>query len=206
MIKVAFVDDHQALLDGFALVMKQTPNMELVLSQTSGEAILLDLGAHQVDIVVTDIKMQGMSGIQLTRMIKKNYPAIGVIAFSMFDQPSAVQQVKAAGASAYVLKSSRMECLTKAIESVYNGLSYYDQNLNFEDSSLFSSNFKSILSRTEIEILELIAEGFTSEQIAKRRQSALSTIYTHRKNMIQKLKLKGKTELIRFAVEHQFKL
>ncbi len=206
MIKVAFVDDHQALLDGFALVMKQTPNMELVLSQTSGEAILLDLGAHQVDIVVTDIKMQGMSGIQLTRMIKKNYPAIGVIAFSMFDQPSAVQQVKAAGASAYVLKSSRMECLTKAIESVYNGLSYYDQNLHFEDSSLFSTNFKSILSRTEIEILELIAEGFTSEQIAKRRQSALSTIYTHRKNMIQKLKLKGKTELIRFAVEHQFKL
>lgn len=206
MIKVAFVDDHQALLDGFALVIKQTPNMELVLSQTSGEAMLLDLGTHQVDIVVTDIKMQGMSGIQLTRLIKQNYPAIDVIAFSMFDQPSAVQQVKTAGASAYVLKSSRMECLITAIESVYNGLSYYDQNLHSEDGSLSSTSFKSILSRTEIEILQLIAEGLTSEQIAKRRQSALSTIYTHRKNMIQKLKLKGKTELIRFAVEHQFKL
>jgi len=205
MIRVAIADDHQSLLDGFALKIKQMPNFKLVLQATSAEALFLNLEISNVDVVVTDIKMNGMSGIHLTKLISESFKNIGVVAFSMFDQISAVDEIKAAGASGYVVKTSPLETLFKAIETVHSGRSFYDEAISSLAENKESSSYKSLLSNSETEILNLIAEGKTSEEIAEIRQSALTTIYTHRKNIIHKLKLKGKSDLLKFALENRFR-
>ncbi|MGB2087890.1 MAG: response regulator transcription factor, partial [Psychroflexus salarius] len=93
----------------------------------------------------------------------------------------------------------------KAIETVHSGRSFYDEAISSLAENKESSNYKSLLSNSETEILNLIAEGKTSEEIAEIRQSALTTIYTHRKNIIHKLKLKGKSDLLKFALENRFR-
>lgn len=206
MIKIAIVDDHQSLLDCFALVVAQSTDFKLVAQSNSADDLFETLSKKKVDVVITDIKMEGTNGIDLTKKITKNYPHIGVVAFSMFNQVTAVDKIKAAGAIGYVIKTSPIETLFSAIKHAYQGRSFYDKAI----SELFNydpkTGYKSPLSKTELEILDFIAEGKNSAEIANIRLSAISTIHTHRKNMIQKLGLKGQGELLKFAIENRFNL
>lgn len=206
MITVAIAEDHQSLVDGIDLLIKYEEGIEIVGSANDGERLLEIVRLKQPKIVLMDIRMPKIDGIAATKIIKKEFPYIKVIAFSMFDQEDAVRQMAAAGCSGYLLKNSPLAEVLKAIQEVSSGKEYYDAAI---DPALFNSDQKptkkkNLLSKSEREILSLIGQGKTSSEIATIRFNSVSTIETHRKNIIRKLGLKGKGELLRYAIEKKY--
>lgn len=208
MITVAIGEDHQALIDGIQLLLQYEEHIEVVGTANDGEALLQIVRRKQPKVVIMDIRMPKLDGIESTKIIRKEFPHIKVIAFSMFDQEAAVVQMRAAGATGYILKNSPLEEILKAIESVIQGKEYYDSGLEaYLESSAFAkanTSKKSVLSKSEKEILKLIAQNKTSSEIADIRFTAVSTVEKHRKNMMRKLGLSGKGELLRFAIERKY--
>ncbi|MEP2934888.1 MAG: response regulator transcription factor [Gilvibacter sp.] len=206
MIKVAIAEDHQSLVDGIHLLLKYEDDISIVGMVNDGEALLEVVRKKQPDVVLTDIKMPKMDGITAAKFIKKEFPKTGVIAFSMFDQDEAVSQMLAAGATGYLLKNSPLEEVLAAIQHVAKGGEYYDKALDIEGikSDSKRSHKKPILSKSEREILTLIGQGKSSSEIAAIRFNSVSTIEKHRKNMIRKLGLSGKGELLRYALEKKY--
>ena len=208
MITVAIGEDHQALIDGIQLLLQYEEHIEVVGTANDGEALLQIVRRKQPKVVIMDIRMPKLDGIESTKIIRKEFPHIKVIAFSMFDQEAAVIQMRAAGATGYILKNSPLEEILKAIESVIQGKEYYDSGLEaYLESSAFAkanTSKKSVLSKSEKEILKLIAQNKTSSEIADIRFTAVSTVEKHRKNMMRKLGLSGKGELLSFAIERKY--
>ncbi len=206
MITVAIAEDHQSLVDGINLLLKYEEEISVVGTANDGEALLDIVRLKQPKVVLTDIKMPKMDGITATRIIKKEHPTIKVIAFSMFDQEDAVSQMLDAGASGYLLKNSPLEEVLNAVQIVSRGGTYFDASIDMESIQEVSEKTKEkpILSKSEREILRLIGEGKTTSEIANIRFTAVSTVEKHRKNMIRKLGLSGKGELLRYALERKY--
>lgn len=202
MITVAIAEDHQALIDGIMSYLEYEEDISIVGHANDGEALLKIVRQKQPNIVICDIRMPKMDGIVATTQIKKEFPHIKVLAFTMYDQSNAVQQMLEAGATGYILKNSPLKIVLEAIYTLSENKPYYDAKLNIEQVSKNST--KSILSRREKEILALIAQRKTSQEIADTLFVAKTTIDTHRKNMIQKLKLKGANELLGYAIEQKY--
>lgn len=207
MITIAIADDHQALIDGIKLKIDDTNDIHLVFTATDGQQFLKHLKSETVDVAITDLKMPKMDGIQLTKVIKDKFKDIKVIAFSMFDQIDAINKMKSVNAEAYILKTSPLDKLIQAIYAVHRGEKYYDESIEGITDAFSEDNphTKNILSKSEREILDLIAAGKTSAEIADIRQTAISTIDTHRRNMTHKLRLSGKGELLRYAMDQKYK-
>ncbi len=206
MITVAIAEDHQSLVDGIELLLKYEDDITIVGMANDGEHLLEIVRKKQPKVVLTDIKMPKIDGIAATRIIKKEFPSIGVIAFSMFDQEEAIRQMRNAGASGYLLKNSPLEEVLNAIRSVAQGNEFYDASIDLSilSQSSETTNKKPILSKSEREILQLIGLGKTTSEIAAQRFTAVSTVEKHRKNMIRKLGLSGKGELLRYALEKKY--
>ncbi|WP_420574384.1 response regulator [Kordia sp.] len=202
MITVAIAEDHQALIDGIKSYLEYEEDISIVGHANDGEALLKIVRHKQPKVVICDIRMPKMDGIVATRHIKKEFPHINVLAFTMYDQDNAVQQMLDAGATGYILKNSPLKIVLEAIHTLSDNKPYYDAKLNIEQVTKNSS--KSILSRREKEILALIAQRKTSQEIADLLFISKSTIDTHRKNMIQKLNLKGANELLGYAIEQKY--
>lgn len=201
MITIVIAEDHQALIDGVRLFL-ESENDIVVLGEANDGEMLIDLvRKKQPQIVLTDIRMPKCDGICATKTIKKEYPNTKVIAFSMFDQLEAIHQMKTAGASGYVMKSSSLKKVLDAIRTVAKNGTYYDDAIVTIDST---SKEEIILSTREKEILRLIGEGKTSQEIADNLFIGKSTVDTHRKNILKKMNIQGKTDLIRFAVERKY--
>lgn len=206
MITVAIAEDHQSLVDGINLLLQYEEEFSIVGTANDGEALLDIVRLKQPKVVLTDIKMPKMDGITATGIIKKEFPHIKVIAFSMFDQEEAVRQMIEAGASGYLLKNSPLEEVLKAMETVSKGENYFDANIDLGEilQENNSKAKKGPLSKSEREILVLIGQGKTTSEIADIRFTAVSTVEKHRKNMIRKLGLSGKGELLRYALEKKY--
>lgn len=206
MIKVAIAEDHQSLVDGIHLLLKYEDDISIVGMVNDGEALLEVVRKKQPDVVLTDIKMPKMDGITAAKFIKKEFPNTGIIAFSMFDQDEAVTQMLAAGATGYLLKNSPLDEVLAAVKHVARGEEYYDKALDIEGikKGAQPGNKKPILTKSEREILNLIGQGKSSSEIAAIRFNSVSTIEKHRKNMIRKLGLSGKGELLRYALEKKY--
>ncbi|WP_299257297.1 response regulator transcription factor [uncultured Aquimarina sp.] len=206
MITVAIAEDHQSLIDGIHLLLKYEEDISIVGMANDGEELLAIVRRKQPKVVLMDIRMPKIDGIAATKIIKKELPHIKIIAFSMFDQEDAVRQMVVAGASGYLLKNSPLEEVLTAIQEVMKGNTYYDATI---DPSFFSEDTeqqskKQVLSKSEREILTFIGQGKTSSEIAAIRFNSVSTIETHRKNIIRKLGLHGKGELLRYAIEKKY--
>lgn len=206
MITVAIAEDHQSLVDGINLLLKYEEDISILGSANDGEALLDIVRLKQPKVVLTDIKMPKIDGIAATRLIKKEFPHIKVIGFSMFDQEDAVRQMTEAGASGYLLKNSPLDQVLIAIREVAKGNTFYDKAIDtsFLTEETTTSNRKLVLSKSERAILALIGEGKTSSEIAAVRFTSVSTVEKHRKNMIRKLGLSGKGELLRYALEKKY--
>ncbi|MDT8347673.1 MAG: response regulator transcription factor [Flavobacteriaceae bacterium] len=205
MIKVAIAEDHQSFADGINLLLSQEASISVVGTACNGKDLLALVSKHQPDVVISDIKMPVMDGISSCKTIKEQHPNIKVIMFSMFEQKAAIKSCLEAGADAYLFKSASLQTLLEAIQVVCSGKSYFSKGIDQEDlQSVSSKDSENILSRSEIQILQLIAHGKTSSEIAAIRSSAVSTVEKHRKNMIHKLGLSGKNELLRYALECKY--
>jgi len=206
MITVAIAEDHQSLVDGINLLLKYEKDVSIIGMANDGEALLDIVRAKQPDVVLTDIKMPKIDGIAATKLIIKEFPDTKIIAFTMFDQEDAVRQMISAGASGYLLKNSPLDEVLNAIQAVANGEQFFDKNINvsFLNNETTRTEKKPMLSKSEREILVLIGEGKTSNEIAAIRFTSVSTVEKHRKNMIRKLGLSGKGEILRYALEKKY--
>jgi two-component system response regulator NreC len=202
MITVAIAEDHVSLSDGLKLFLEQDPDIRILYAVTDGDEMLKRFENSLPDVVLTDISMPKMNGIDLCRAIKDKRPHTKVIALSMFNNTGAIKDMLDAGADGYVLKSSPLIDLRQAVRDVYEGKSFFDEHLKLqvEEIKHFKTR-KNILSRSERDILISIAKRMTSQQIATERGTAISTVNKHRKNMVQKLGLSGKGELYQYSLK-----
>lgn len=206
MIRLAIAEDHQSLIDGIKLHLEYEDDISIVGSANDGEELLEIVNKKLPSIVITDIRMPKLDGIEATKRIKMSHPEIKVLAFSMFDQTEAIQQMLDAGASGYILKNSSLTEVLNAIRTVARGETYFDANINTNIlNSHNKTKKKGLLTKRQIEILGLIALGKTSREIADELFIGVHTVDTHRKNMARILGLKGKGELMRYAIEKKYR-
>jgi two-component system nitrate/nitrite response regulator NarL len=206
MIRLAIAEDHQSLIDGISLLLEYEDDIFIVGTANDGEALLEIVEKKRPTVVLTDIRMPKLDGIEAAKRIKNSHPEIKVLAFTMFDQTEAVEQMLDAGASGYILKNSSLTEVLNAIRTIANGETYFDANIN--TNALTSENktkTKGLLTKRQIEILELIALGKTSREIADELFIGVHTVDTHRKNMTRILGLQCKGELMRYALEKKYK-
>jgi two-component system nitrate/nitrite response regulator NarL len=206
MIRLAIAEDHQSLIDGIELLLKYVVGISVIGTANDGEELLHIVRLKQPHVVLTDIRMPKIDGIAATKIIKKEFPHIKVIAFTMFEQTDAIEQMLDAGASGYILKDSSLQEVLNAINLVSKGEKYFGKNVNINAIKKESKNKKKgVLTKRQIEILALVAQGKTSREIASELFIGIQTVDTHRKNMIRILGLKGKGELLRYALEKKYK-
>jgi len=203
MIKVYIVEDHSVVTEGIYSFLQNERSIEMVGNTCNAENCLQYFTTHVADVILMDIGLPDMSGIDLCALIKKKYPGIMIIALSSFQQGSYINKMIEAGASGYLLKNTGKQELLEAIKTVAAGKTYLsfevgkEMQLNKEEPNEFL-----LLTKREKQILKLIAEGFTNLQIAEKLFISIDTVDTHRKNLHHKLNVKNTATLIRFAVEH----
>lgn len=203
MTTIAIADDHQAMIDGIRLFLENQNEIIITGEANDGEALIDIVLAKKPNVVITDIRMPKCDGIQVTKIIKKILPQTKIIAFSMFDSEDAINQMREAGASGYMMKNAPLKDILEAINKVMSEEEYFGVSL--PKPSQRTEN-KIYLSTRENEILQLIAQGKSSQEIADCLFVSKSTIDTHRKNIVRKLNLKGKSELLRYALEKKYDL
>ena len=211
MITIIMAEDHQMLIDGVKSFFEYDESISIIGSVNNGEELVKLVSLKQPKLVITDIRMPIMDGIQATKIIKKKLPHINILAMTMFDQPDAIKQMLVAGATGYILKNSGIKMLSKAIITVASGETFFDPNVAFnfmndyiDDNVTIGKSDKVVLSNREKEILNLIAEGKTSRDIAETLFIAKTTVDTHRKNMIRKLDLSSGNELVKYAIDMKY--
>ncbi len=201
MIKLIIAEDHESLIDGLQLLFKYDEEIKVIATAKDGKELLEILNHKTADIVLSDVSMPRMNGVELCNKINEKYPNTKVIAFSMFENEDAIRDMVDAGAQGYVLKRRTLNEVRKAIITVAGGERYFDPSIRIDTiENSERAKRKTILSPSESEILKLIAQGKSSSEIAAERFTAVSTVSKHRKNMIQKLGLYGKGELMRYAL------
>ena len=202
-IKVLLVDDHKLVLDGLALLLATEPTIEVIGSEINGKLALKFIDQNTVDVVLLDIHMPVMDGLKCCEEIKKKYPATGVIVLSMLNEITIIKKMSQLGANGYLLKNSGREKIVESIHSVASGGSYFDPAL-FEklpkQNEKQNIKYGPHLSKREKQILELIADEFTTSEISEKLDIAFGTVETHRRNLINKLKVRNTAGLIREAM------
>jgi two-component system nitrate/nitrite response regulator NarL len=211
MVTIIMAEDHQMLIDGVKSFFEYDDEISIIGAVNDGEELVKLVSIKQPKLVITDIRMPKMDGIEATIIIKKKFPHIYVLAMTMFDQPDAIKQMLNAGATGYILKNSGIKMLSKAIVTVANGETFFDPNVAFnfmnnyiDDNVIIGKTNKVVLSNREKEILNLIANGKTSKEIATSLFIAKTTVDTHRKNMIRKLNLSSGNDLIKYAIDKKY--
>lgn len=204
MIRLAIAEDHQSLIDGIKLLLEHEDDISIIGTANDGETLIELVKKKHINVIITDIRMPRLDGISATKIIKKEYPEIKILAFTMFEQKDAIQQMLDAGASGYILKNSPLSEVLKAIRSIYKGGTYFDSNISIDIDTNNNTKKKGLLTKRQVEILNLIAQGKTTREIADELFIGIYTVETHRKNMIRILGLQGKGELMRYALEKKY--
>jgi len=203
-IRVMLVDDHTMLRDGLRAILEAQPDLEIVGEAADGLEALSLLDELLPHVVVMDIAMPRMSGLEATRRIKKAHPACRVLVLTQYDQREYVLPILKAGADGYVLKRSASADLAAAIRSVYAGESVLDPAAARTVIEAYvgggSEPEAGQLTDREREVLILVAEGYTNQQIANTLHISPKTVDVHRVNIMTKLDLHNRTDLIKYAI------
>lgn len=206
IIKVAIADDHQLFIDGIKLILSREIGIQIISEAANGLELLKNLEkGPKPDIIITDIRMPVMDGIASAKVISKEYPETPILALTMFDQISDVFDMIKAGAKGYVTKEVKKDELILAIHTLIKGKNYFSKNLP-EEIKLWLQSDKNVeessLTRREREVLNLLAKGRTTLQMAEELQISKFTIDTHRKNIHKKLGIKSNTGLVNYALKN----
>jgi DNA-binding NarL/FixJ family response regulator len=204
MINVLIADDHQMFIDGLRSLLEGSEDICVVGEACNGQQAVELCGQQQVDIVIMDINMPEMDGIQATREILKKHPAIKILGLSMYSDRQYIADILKAGALGYILKNTGKETLLNAIHTLQSGGNFLGDEVT---RTLLNSFIKNPglgqviekLSDREKEVLECIATGLTTHEIADQLFISKNTVETHRKNLLYKLKARNTAELVNNA-------
>lgn len=208
-IKVIIVDDHKLVTDCISLFLKGAREIEVIGVTHSGKDTLSILKKEKPEVVLVDITMPEMSGIQLTEAIKKKYPGIKILILSMHSDYNNISDAIDAGADGYVPKDVSSEELVEAIVTVSKGKNFFHSTISDEIVKNYASkrqqndNILPQLTRRELEVLQLFAEGFNNSEIADKLFLSVRTIESHKNHILQKTNMKNSVELIKFAIKNK---
>jgi DNA-binding NarL/FixJ family response regulator len=207
--RILIADDHAVVRSGLKLILSAEPDFELVgEAATGGEAVTL-AAALQPDIVLLDIGMPGMNGLEAARLILQQAPGIRIVVLTVYDDEAYLQQFLEIGAAGYVLKQAADTELVAAIRAVQRGESFIYPSLTGQLINLYlkqskaqpaSAESATELSPRETEVLRLTALGYTGQQVGDQLSISASTVETHRGHIMDKLGLKGRAQLVRYAI------
>lgn len=204
-IELVLVDDHHLFREGLANILNLEEEIEIIGEAYDGQSLIELLETIQPDIVLMDIDMPDMSGIEATRLVKEKFDGVKVLIFSGYGSSKNIFEAIKAGASGFILKNAIKEDLIYAIKVLDSGNTYYSKGVSDKLSQHLSEmNPKKLseevsLSNREMDILRLIADGLTNHQIADKLFISTHTVVTHRRNLLQKINAKNTAELIKFA-------
>lgn len=200
-INVLVVDDHPMVLEGMRSMLSQISFVNLKGTVQTAFDAMAKLKLETMDIVITDINMPEVSGIELALKIRKEFPLVKVIAMSTFKERSYISQMIQNGASGYLVKSASREEIEEAILSVHEGKLYMSLDINLSAADKQEMNNLPVLSSREKEVLVLIADGLTNPQIASKLFISLHTVDSHRKNLLTKFQVNNTAGLIKLAAK-----
>ena len=204
--RLVLIDDHPLVRDGLRARLEAAPHLSVIgEAGNADEALALAADeANPPDLVLMDVGMAGMSGIELAALFHERFPGIRVLMLSMHDNVEYVAQAVRAGASGYVLKDSPATEIIHAIDAVLAGKTFFSAGLAMR--MIQAQSMRTPLERLtprERDILDALAQGLSSKQIAQQHGLSVRTVETHRLNLKRKLDIDGQAELIKFAVEHR---
>jgi len=207
-IRVIVADDHTILREGVCSLLALQSDIEVVGEASDGLEALELLGEAAVDVVIMDMVMPRMNGLEATREIKRRWPGVKILILSMYDDDAYVQQVIQAGASGYVLKRVATEDLVQAIHEVHSGASFLYPPIAAKLIDDYRRVVRGdtppdtvgVLTPREQEVLRLIAEGNTNQDIADILGLSRKTVESHRGNIMRKLQLHDVTDLVKYAI------
>jgi DNA-binding NarL/FixJ family response regulator len=205
-IKIAIVDDHDLFREGIKLVLGQIENFEVVFDSSNGNSFIDFLQNEVPDVVLMDINMPVIDGIETTRKAITLCPGLNVIALTMFSDTTHYLQMINVGIKGFILKKSNKYELQQAINTVCSGGNYFSQEI-LQKMAFQSVNFSSDpnrLSQRELEILNLVCKGFTSQEISEKLFISVKTVEVHRTNIFRKSDVKNSSELIVWAIKNNY--
>jgi len=213
-LKILLVDDHQIVRDGIMKILADEKDFEIIGSLKDGLEVLEFVKTSKPDIIIADLSMPIMSGIELTEKLKTDFPGIKVLILSMFTDEAYVYNSIKAGAKGYLPKhDSTTETLIQAIRAIANGDEYYSTSIkkivlksyisNAKNSGTYDNSQKVQLTIREKEILKLFVEGHTNNAIAAILNISIHTVKTHKNNIMQKCNFKSTVEMIKYALRNK---
>ena len=203
--RILLVDDHAVVRQGFKMLLDAQPDMEIVGEASNGREAVETAEALRPDVVVMDVAMPELNGIEATRRLTASTPHTRVIALSMHKDSVYVREILRAGARGYLLKDSGAEDLVSAIRAVAKGESYLSpavSNAVLDDYRKHVTNPIDLLTSREREVLQMLAEGKTNKEIAGVLNLSVYTVDAHRGRIMEKLNLHSINDLVRFAVRN----
>jgi DNA-binding NarL/FixJ family response regulator len=205
MIRVFIVDDHPVVIEGIHSLLQNEKDIEWMGQAMNAQSCLGFFIHNTADVVLMDISMPGMDGVELCGLMKEKYPGLMILGLSTFNQGLYIKKMMDNGASGYILKNSSREELIEAIHAVQEGNIYFSGEVGtaLQDYQKSSMIDLPVLTPREKEVLELIAEGYTNPQIAEKIFLSPFTVDSHRKNLLAKLAVKNTATLIKLAVERK---
>jgi len=207
-VRILLADDHTVMRAGLRALLERQPNLEVVGEAENGRQTVELASSHVPDVVVMDIAMPNLNGVEATRRMVSKQPTISVVILSMYSDESYVMRALEAGARAYLLKDSAVTDLIRAIEAVSQGKSFFSPRISRILAEEYVHALKQkgvadsyeLLTSREREILQLLAEGKTNKEVATSLNISVYTAETHRGNILQKLNLHSSAELVLYAV------
>ena len=204
--KVIVVDDHSFFRKGVILVVNRFENFEVIGEASNGAELLTLLLKLTPDLILMDIKMPVMEGVEATREVLKNYPDVKIIAFSMFGDEKHLESMINAGIQGFILKNIECDDLEKAICRVANDQQYFSEEFlpYFTNKYLgVDANNDASLTKRELEILQLVAQGLSNREIADKLSLSIRTITSHRANINSKTGSRNTVNLLTYAIQHK---
>jgi DNA-binding NarL/FixJ family response regulator len=210
-IKILFADDHGIVRDGLRSLFKSDPQFVIVGEAADGAEALNLVAKHKPDVAILDISMPNVNGIEATSLIKKNYPETKVLILTIHEDEEYIQEMIIAGADGYVVKNAEKKEIFDGVRAVSNNETFFSPTVSkvlleglikrTRDGDVIKFNYDSKLTNREVEILRLIAEGMTGKEIAAKLFLSLSTVNSHRMNMMKKLNIHDTASLVKYAIQ-----
>lgn len=205
-IRVLLVEDHETVREGLRLLLDSQSDMEVVAEACDGRAAVEYNERFRPHVVVMDLSMPDMNGLQATQAIKRSHPETAIVALTRHDDAPFVDELKKAGASAYVLKQSPSRELLDAVRTAAVGGTYLDAQLRARDARTADQAIRGrgtpSVSEREKQVLRMMAVGHSNKEIAEELSIAIKTVEVHKANAMRKLGLRGRIDVVRYAILH----
>ena len=210
-IDIILADDHEIFRDGFSVMLKKIPEINLVAQASNGKELIELSRSLKPDVIITDIKMPIMDGIQATRLLVKEFPHIGIIALSMYEEEDLIVDMLESGAKGYLIKNAHKDEIVSAIKSVAKNQPYYCRETTNKLAQMIArSNFnpykkivKPEFTDNEIAVIKLICEQYSNKEIADQLNLSKRTVEGYREKISEKMEVKNTAGIVVYAIKNK---